>query len=218
MFSLQELMSQRQKLAVEREKLQAELEHFRKCLTLPQTPHWPRGSHYKGYPPRWPRHAQQMAPRSAATYPFWPTPRVYFPRLGPHGSSEETGWLHEMNEQMVKDGQSLGRSPPQTVPRPTSTCQCSHPAPPTRQDQQEYGAGRRTRTRTHLLFTVFSPCCSYVRSLPPSPPQTHRQSCQWGSSYPRRGVAKGPERSESFWPGWTDIYGSGHELLNWKCT
>lgn len=52
MFSLQELMSQRQKLAVEREKLQAELEHFRKCLTLPQTPLWPRGGHYKGYPPR----------------------------------------------------------------------------------------------------------------------------------------------------------------------
>lgn len=47
----QELMSQRQKLAVEREKIQAELEHFRKCLTLPQT-HWPRGGHYKGYPPR----------------------------------------------------------------------------------------------------------------------------------------------------------------------
>ncbi|KAI9542733.1 hypothetical protein NQZ68_017744 [Dissostichus eleginoides] len=46
-----ELMSQRQKLAVERETLQAELEHFRKCLTLPQT-HWPRGGHYKGYPPR----------------------------------------------------------------------------------------------------------------------------------------------------------------------
>uniref|UniRef100_H3DR57 Gse1 coiled-coil protein b n=1 Tax=Tetraodon nigroviridis TaxID=99883 RepID=H3DR57_TETNG len=49
--SMGELMAQRQKLAVEREKLQAELEHFRKCLTLPQTPHWPRGSHYKGYPP-----------------------------------------------------------------------------------------------------------------------------------------------------------------------
>uniref|UniRef100_A0A1A8SE60 Neurofilament medium polypeptide n=1 Tax=Nothobranchius rachovii TaxID=451742 RepID=A0A1A8SE60_9TELE len=49
--SMGELMSQRQKLAVEREKLQAELEHFRKCLTLPQT-HWPRGGHYKGYPPR----------------------------------------------------------------------------------------------------------------------------------------------------------------------
>eukprot|EP00063_Salmo_salar_P007530 XP_013982365.1 PREDICTED: genetic suppressor element 1-like [Salmo salar] len=49
--SMGELMSQRQKLAVEREKLQAELEHFRKCLTLPQ-PHWARGGHYKGYPPR----------------------------------------------------------------------------------------------------------------------------------------------------------------------
>uniref|UniRef100_A0A8C6SJ64 Gse1 coiled-coil protein n=1 Tax=Neogobius melanostomus TaxID=47308 RepID=A0A8C6SJ64_9GOBI len=49
--SMGELMSQRQRLAAEREKLQAELEHFRKCLTLPQT-QWPRGSHYKGYPPR----------------------------------------------------------------------------------------------------------------------------------------------------------------------
>lgn len=49
--SMGELMSQRQKLAVEREKLQSELDHFRKCLTLPQT-HWPRGGHYKGYPPR----------------------------------------------------------------------------------------------------------------------------------------------------------------------
>ncbi|KAL1007338.1 hypothetical protein UPYG_G00085210 [Umbra pygmaea] len=49
--SMGDLMSQRQKLAVEREKLQAELEHFRKCLTLPQA-HWARGGHYKGYPPR----------------------------------------------------------------------------------------------------------------------------------------------------------------------
>lgn len=120
-------MAQRQKLAVEREKLQAELEHFRKCLTLPQTPHWSRGSHYKGYPPRWPRHAAHMAPRPTATYPFWLTPRVYFPRLGPHGSMEETGWLHEVNEWIVKDGQSLGRSPPQSVLRPTNTCQCSQP-------------------------------------------------------------------------------------------
>lgn len=49
--SMGDLVSQRQKLAAERERLQAELEHFRKCLTLPHT-QWPRGSHYKGYPPR----------------------------------------------------------------------------------------------------------------------------------------------------------------------
>ncbi|KAG5270112.1 hypothetical protein AALO_G00188860 [Alosa alosa] len=45
-----DLMAQKQKLAAEREKLQAELEHFRKCLSLPQT-HWSR-AHFKGYPPR----------------------------------------------------------------------------------------------------------------------------------------------------------------------
>uniref|UniRef100_A0AAY4BCZ4 Genetic suppressor element-like domain-containing protein n=1 Tax=Denticeps clupeoides TaxID=299321 RepID=A0AAY4BCZ4_9TELE len=45
-----ELMAQKQKLAAEREKMQAELEHFRKCLSLPQS-HWSR-SHFKGYPPR----------------------------------------------------------------------------------------------------------------------------------------------------------------------
>ncbi|XP_055029391.2 genetic suppressor element 1 isoform X1 [Misgurnus anguillicaudatus] len=48
--SMGELMAQKQKLAAEREKLQAELEHFKKCLTLPQTP-WSR-THFKGYSPR----------------------------------------------------------------------------------------------------------------------------------------------------------------------
>uniref|UniRef100_A0A8C2HWP1 Gse1 coiled-coil protein n=1 Tax=Cyprinus carpio TaxID=7962 RepID=A0A8C2HWP1_CYPCA len=48
--SMGELMAQKQKLAAERENLQAELEHFKKCLTLPQNP-WSRG-HFKGYPPR----------------------------------------------------------------------------------------------------------------------------------------------------------------------
>ncbi|KAL4630252.1 genetic suppressor element 1-like isoform X4 [Arapaima gigas] len=45
-----ELMAQKQKLASEREKLQAELDHFRKCLALPPL-HWSRG-YFKGYPPR----------------------------------------------------------------------------------------------------------------------------------------------------------------------
>ncbi|XP_051726961.1 genetic suppressor element 1 isoform X3 [Ctenopharyngodon idella] len=48
--SMGELMAQKQKLAAERENLQAELEHFKKCLTLPQSP-WSR-VHFKGYPPR----------------------------------------------------------------------------------------------------------------------------------------------------------------------
>uniref|UniRef100_A0A673HAT6 Genetic suppressor element 1-like n=1 Tax=Sinocyclocheilus rhinocerous TaxID=307959 RepID=A0A673HAT6_9TELE len=48
--SMGELMAQKQKLAAERENLQAELEHFKKCLMLPQSP-WSR-SHFKGYPPR----------------------------------------------------------------------------------------------------------------------------------------------------------------------
>uniref|UniRef100_A0A672PG57 Genetic suppressor element 1-like n=1 Tax=Sinocyclocheilus grahami TaxID=75366 RepID=A0A672PG57_SINGR len=48
--SMGELMAQKQKLVAERENLQAELEHFKKCLMLPQNP-WSR-SHFKGYPPR----------------------------------------------------------------------------------------------------------------------------------------------------------------------
>lgn len=174
-------MAQRQKLAVEREKLQAELEHFRKCLTLPQTPHWPRGSHYKGYPPRWPRHANQMAPRPMATNPFWLTPRVYSTRLGPP-------WLAPWNEWMNREGWAVhGVAAHHRLCRdPPTRANVANP-----QDLREYGAGTHTRTRTHLLFTVFSPCCSYVRPLPPSTPQTKRQSCQWGRSYSRRGVVKG---------------------------
>ena len=45
---LQELRSQKQKIVSERERLQAELDHLRKCLALPAM-HWPRG-YYKGYP------------------------------------------------------------------------------------------------------------------------------------------------------------------------
>lgn len=123
--STQELMSQRQKLAVEREKLQAELEHFRKCLTLPQT-HWPRSSHYKGYPPRWPRHADQSAARPPGRRPLlthWLTLRVYFYQPGPRGSTQENngcrvsmdGWMDEwmkawMDERMVQDHGVRGRS------------------------------------------------------------------------------------------------------------
>lgn len=49
-FFPQDLMSQKQKVASERERLQAELEHFRKCLVLPPSP-WSRG-YFKGHP-RW---------------------------------------------------------------------------------------------------------------------------------------------------------------------
>lgn len=62
-----------------------------------------------------------------------------------------------------------------------------------------------TNTHMHILVTHSSVArCSIVQSLRPSPPQLHRQSCQWGSSYPRRGV-KRLERSKSFWPVGTDL-------------
>lgn len=48
----QELVSQRQKVREERERLQAQLEHFRRCLTLPNI-HWGRGQ-VNGHTPRWP--------------------------------------------------------------------------------------------------------------------------------------------------------------------
>ncbi|XP_073410996.1 genetic suppressor element 1 isoform X2 [Dendrobates tinctorius] len=43
-----DLMSQKQKVASERERLQAELEHFKKCLVLPPSP-WSRG-YFRGHP------------------------------------------------------------------------------------------------------------------------------------------------------------------------
>ncbi|XP_039083349.1 genetic suppressor element 1 isoform X1 [Hyaena hyaena] len=46
--SMAELRSQKQKIVSERERLQAELDHLRKCLVLPAM-HWPRG-YFKGYP------------------------------------------------------------------------------------------------------------------------------------------------------------------------
>uniref|UniRef100_A0A4W4E9R5 Genetic suppressor element-like domain-containing protein n=1 Tax=Electrophorus electricus TaxID=8005 RepID=A0A4W4E9R5_ELEEL len=48
--SMGELLAQRQRLALERERMHAQLEHFRRCLVLP-TGHLRRG-HYKGLPPR----------------------------------------------------------------------------------------------------------------------------------------------------------------------
>ncbi|XP_019912130.3 genetic suppressor element 1 [Esox lucius] len=48
--SMAELSSQRQRVREERERLQAQLEHFRKCLTLPSV-HWGRGQ-VQGRPPR----------------------------------------------------------------------------------------------------------------------------------------------------------------------
>lgn len=189
-------MSQRQKLAVEREKLQAELEHFRKCLTLPQTP-WPRGGHYKGYPPRWPQHAELMTP--------WPRPPPlsdWHPEFIFHGlvhmapwrriwlARWMNEWMHEWMEWMewmdrwmiqdhtVKDRQSLDCGQPGTVPRATNVCQCSQP-----RDQREYGAGvpedqhKHTHTHTHLLFThssvpaalLFSPCIPHRHSYTDNP-------------------------------------------------
>uniref|UniRef100_A0AAY4B4J9 Genetic suppressor element-like domain-containing protein n=1 Tax=Denticeps clupeoides TaxID=299321 RepID=A0AAY4B4J9_9TELE len=47
---LGELLAQKQRLAMDRERMQNELEGFRKSLTLPQTL-WARG-HYRGFPPR----------------------------------------------------------------------------------------------------------------------------------------------------------------------
>ncbi|XP_064414690.1 genetic suppressor element 1 isoform X3 [Latimeria chalumnae] len=46
--SMAELTAQKQKLASERERIHAELEHLRKCLALPAV-QWSRG-YYKGYP------------------------------------------------------------------------------------------------------------------------------------------------------------------------
>lgn len=58
----QELVSQRQKVREERERLQAELEHFRMCLTLPNI-HWGRGQ-VNGHAPRWPS-TQTVTPLTA---------------------------------------------------------------------------------------------------------------------------------------------------------
>ncbi|XP_060770965.1 genetic suppressor element 1-like isoform X2 [Neoarius graeffei] len=48
--SMGELLAQRQRLALDRERMQAELEHFRKCLALPAL--LLHRGHYKGPPPR----------------------------------------------------------------------------------------------------------------------------------------------------------------------
>ncbi|XP_026167537.1 genetic suppressor element 1-like isoform X2 [Mastacembelus armatus] len=49
-LTMGELVSQRQKVREERERLQAQLEHFRRCLTLPNI-HWSRGQ-VNGHTPR----------------------------------------------------------------------------------------------------------------------------------------------------------------------
>ncbi|XP_068579433.1 genetic suppressor element 1-like isoform X1 [Cebidichthys violaceus] len=49
-LTMGELVSQRQKVREERERLQAQLEHFRRCLTLPNI-HWGRGQ-VNGHTPR----------------------------------------------------------------------------------------------------------------------------------------------------------------------
>ncbi|XP_029379382.1 genetic suppressor element 1-like isoform X2 [Echeneis naucrates] len=49
-LTMGELVTQRQKVREERERLQAQLEHFRRCLTLPNI-HWGRGQ-FNGHTPR----------------------------------------------------------------------------------------------------------------------------------------------------------------------
>ncbi len=71
----QELVSQRQKVREERERLQAQLEHFRRCLTLPNI-HWGRGQ-VNGHMQRWPL-----------------TPTLWQIRLWQqrNGNENKTGW------------------------------------------------------------------------------------------------------------------------------
>lgn len=48
--SMRDLLAQKHNLALKRDRMQAELEHFKKCLALPLL-HWHRG-YYKGPSPR----------------------------------------------------------------------------------------------------------------------------------------------------------------------
>ncbi|XP_051917592.1 genetic suppressor element 1-like isoform X1 [Hippocampus zosterae] len=50
-LTMAELVSQRQRVREERERLHAQLEHFRRCLTLPSM-HWGRGRHLNTHTPR----------------------------------------------------------------------------------------------------------------------------------------------------------------------
>lgn len=117
-------------------------------------------------------------------------------------------WMHRGQDHSVKERQSLDCGQPGTAPQATNLCQCSQP-----QDQREYRArvpeDQDKHTHAPAFHTLFSPCCSIVQSLHPSPPHLHRQSCQWGSSCPRRGVVKRLESSKSpnegFWPVGTDF-------------
>lgn len=59
----QELVTQRQKVREERDRLQAQLEHFRRCLTLPSI-HWGRGQ-VNVHPSRWPN------PKATYTPGMW---------------------------------------------------------------------------------------------------------------------------------------------------
>lgn len=130
------------------------------------------------------------------------------------------GWMEWMDtwviqDHSVKDRQSLDCGQPGTVPRATNVCQCSQP-----RDEREFEAGvpedQHTHTNTHIhthapaFHTVFSPCCSIIQSLHPSPPQLHRQSCQWGSSYPRRGYRLETWTLQRLLASWDWFYHSGH--------
>lgn len=111
--------------------------------------------------------------------------------------------MHRRQDHTVKDRQSLDCGQLGTVPWATNVCQCSQP--------WEHGTEAPEDHHRHAptSYIVFSPCCSVVQSLHPSSPQPHRQSCQWGSSYPRKGVVKRLEHSDSlnecFWPDGSDF-------------
>lgn len=92
-------------------------------------------------------------------------------------------WMQRRPDHSVKYRQSLDYGSTGTAPQATNVCQCSQ-----LQDQWVYGA-EKPEDQHDTCFSFFSPCCAIVQSLHPSPPQLHRQSCQWGSSYPQRGVS-----------------------------
>lgn len=131
-------------------------------------------------------------------------------------------WMQRRPDHSVKYRQSLDYGSTGTAPQATNVCQCSQ-----LQDQWVYGA-EKPEDQHDTCFSFFSPCCAIVQSLHPSPPQLHRQSCQWGSSYPRGGcryktwkLQISKWRPLVIWDWFLFFFPFilwPHELLNWKCT
>lgn len=228
-------MSQRQKLAVEREKLQAELEHFRKCLTLPQT-HWPRGGHYKGYPPRWPQHADLTAPRLRPP-PFsdWHPEFIFHGLVHMAPQRRIFGWLDKMNEWMdecVGERTIQWRTGSLWLVASQGLChkplRCANVAnPPTPRDQPKYRAGvpedQHKHTHAPAFHTLFSPLLLYssvpasltatsTQTILPMREQLPQEGCRqetWMLQISKQRLLASGDWFLSQWP---------HELLNWKCT